>query len=88
MRPTPRLRHVGGRFRKDGMGGYDTVTMTWLPDVRDHSVLHSPIAAPGPSAADYSGMNVASQFGQVYGMKHMHDPNGCQFCSFEIGESE
>jgi len=53
QRPRHQLRHPGGKFAREGFGGYDAVTGCHMPDVRDHSVLHSP-ARPQPMAADWS----------------------------------
>ena len=54
VRPKHQLRHRGGRFRRDGMGGIDVVSSRYFPNVRDHSILHSPVLRPQPMAADWS----------------------------------
>ena len=81
QRPRHALRHVGGKFRKEGYGNYETVTMTYLPDVRDRSVLHSPVSKAMPSAADRSGDGPVSQeVATSYGRNHLCGGGNCGYC--------
>jgi hypothetical protein len=69
--PQGRLRHRGGQYRRDGMGGVESISMTYMPDVRDASVLHSPVPRPQPQAADWSQGGYSGP--TVYGSKHLCD---------------
>jgi hypothetical protein len=83
QRPRHSLRHAGGRFRTDGMGGYDHVTQTWLPNVRDHSVLVSPIPRPKPSAVNWGlGPSVAETVAFSYGNSHICHGSECPYIQF------
>jgi len=78
QRPRHTLRHPGGRFAKDGMGGFDAVSGCYLPDVRDHSVLHSPVPKPQAQAADWSGDGpVSQQVASHYGSNHLCSGGNC-----------
>ena len=63
------------------MGGIEAVSGRSLADVRDHSVLQSPVSPPQPKAADWSGQLTTAEIihaRQCGGRGHCAYPSMCQ----------
>lgn len=85
QRPRHQLRHPGGKFARPGYGGYDAVTGCHMPDVRDHSVLRSPVPRPQPMATDWSGGPTFSEQAHAY---QCGGPGRCAYPSFHFGQED